>query len=136
MEEPFLPEPVGAEPVGARPVGGLTAIPADRSPFAINLIRADAIWSGVALVVTERDDAAVAGWSFEKTNPSEANLLSWPEKRTLLEETTSPDEGGVSGAGSGSGIGAASRRLIRSIKPPPAITPCGSVFGGGAAGLG
>jgi hypothetical protein len=121
VEEPFL----------AVPVAGVTAGVSDRLPLAMNLISADAIWSGVALVLTLRDDASAAGWSFEKTIPSETLSFSL-DKATLLGEATSLDEAGESG----SGIGAASRRLIRWMKPPPTVWPWDSIFGGSAAGLG
>jgi hypothetical protein len=82
-----------------------------------------------------RDDALLADWSFEAVIPSETDPLSWLKKTTLLEETTS-DDAGVSLDGSGSGIGAARRRLMRSMKPPPAVAPCVSIFGASAAGTG
>jgi hypothetical protein len=125
-EEPFLPVPVG----------GVTASVPDRVPFAMNLMSADAIWSGVALVVTPRDDASVAGWSFEKANPSEPEQVSPLQKPTLLKETKSPEGTGASGDGSCSGIGVARRRLTRSMNPPPVVAPWVSIFGVSAAGLG
>jgi hypothetical protein len=64
-EEAFL-----VVPVGAGPVGGVTPGVPDRLPFAMNLISADAIWSGVAVVVTPRDDASVGGCC-EQVIPSE-----------------------------------------------------------------